>query len=94
MVGSAAPRDGRIRRFAGYGEGRGYDRGTAGYKREIGIVDSWKFAEHDPTTLIVTYEFVSEGKCKREPVTKDSAKMDLPMEVTVSTKFSFPCPFP
>ena len=53
-------------------------------------VRTWKFADHTPTTFIVTYNYVDQGHFKRDPVTKCSAKMDLPTRVTVSTKLSFP----
>jgi len=50
-------------------------------------VRTWKFADHQPTTFIVTYLYVSEGRYKKDPVTKCSAKMELPAKVTVSTGF-------
>ena len=50
-------------------------------------VRTWKFADHDPTTFAVTYYYVNEGQYKKDPVTKCSAKMDLPARVTVSTRF-------
>jgi hypothetical protein len=52
-------------------------------------VRTWKFADHSPTTFTVTYLYVNEGHYKPDPVTKCSAKMELPTTVTVSTKFSF-----
>jgi len=53
-------------------------------------VRTWRFADHAPTTFAVTYLYVDDGYYKRDPVTKCSAKMELPTKVTVSTKFSFP----
>jgi len=50
-------------------------------------VRTWKFADHTPTSFTVTYFYVSEGNYKPDPVTKCSAKMELPTKVTVSTKF-------
>jgi len=50
-------------------------------------VRTWKFADHTPTSFTVTYFYVREGNYKRDPVTKCSAKMELPTKVTVSTKF-------
>jgi hypothetical protein len=53
-------------------------------------VRTWKFKDHTPTTFAVTYFYVFQGYVKRDPVTKCSAKMDLPTQVTISTKLSFP----
>lgn len=50
-------------------------------------VRTWKFADHQPTSFVVTYFYVSEGHYKKDPVTKCSAKMELPAKVTVSTSF-------
>ena len=50
-------------------------------------VQTWKFADHPPTTFGVTYFFVNQGKFKRDKVTKCAAKMELPTKVTVSTAF-------
>jgi hypothetical protein len=47
-------------------------------------IHTWKFADHPPTTFAVTYFYVNEGHYKRDPVTKCSAKMELPTKVTVS----------
>jgi hypothetical protein len=52
-------------------------------------VRTWKFADHPPTTLTVTYVYTNEGDYKKDPVTKCEAKMDLPTQVTVSTKIPF-----
>jgi hypothetical protein len=52
-------------------------------------VRTWQFADHAPTTFTVTYVFVNEGYYKKDPVTKCAAKMNLPTEVTVSTKIPF-----
>lgn len=52
-------------------------------------VRSWKFADHQPTTLTVTYVYADEGNYKKDPVTKCAAKMDLPEHVTISTKIPF-----
>jgi hypothetical protein len=54
-------------------------------------VQTWKFAETSPTTFAVTYVYADEGIYKPNPVTKCSAKMELPTHVTVSTKFQAPC---
>jgi len=48
-------------------------------------VRTWKFAEHQPTTFRVTCLYVSPGHFKKDPVTKCSAKLELPTKVTVST---------
>src|SRR5215831_7378344 len=48
-------------------------------------VHTWKFADDHPTTFIVKYFYVNEGKYKNDPVTNCSAKLDLPAKVTVST---------
>jgi len=53
-------------------------------------VRTWKFSEHPATSFTVTYVYSSEGKYKPDPITKCSAKMELPTNVTVSTKFQFP----
>ena len=45
-------------------------------------VRTWKFADHPPITLNVTYSYVLES-AKRDPITKCSAKMELPTRVTV-----------
>jgi hypothetical protein len=50
-------------------------------------VRTWKFAEHNPTSFIVTYYYVNEGHYKKDPTTNCSAKMDLPAKVKVSTSF-------
>lgn len=50
-------------------------------------VHTWKFAEASPTTFTVIYVYADEGIYKRDPITKCSAKMELPTHVTVSTKF-------
>jgi outer membrane biosynthesis protein TonB len=50
-------------------------------------VQTWKFADHTPVTLAVTYYFVNEGKFKPDKITKCAAKMELPTKVTVSTRF-------
>jgi TonB family protein len=50
-------------------------------------VRTWKFADHTPTSFIVTYYYSNEGKYKKDPVTKCSAKMDLPSTIKVSTSF-------
>ncbi len=47
-------------------------------------VRTWKFSDHEPTTLTVTYFYMFEGKYKRDPVTKCDAKLELPTKVTVS----------
>ena len=49
-------------------------------------VRTWKFADHSPTTFKVVYVYTDEGYYKKDPVTKCAAKMNLPTEVTVSTK--------
>jgi TonB family protein len=48
-------------------------------------VRTWKFTDHPPITLNVTYSYVLQGEFKRDPVTKCPAKMELPTRVTVST---------
>ena len=48
-------------------------------------VRTWRFADHPPTTFDVTYIYSFQGEFKRDPVTKCSAKMELPTKVTVST---------
>ena len=53
-------------------------------------IRTWKFAEHKPTTFAVTFYYVNEGRYTPDPITKCSAKMELPTKVTVSTKFAFP----
>ncbi len=53
-------------------------------------VRTWKFADHTPMTFTVTYYYVHEGRFKKDPVTKCSAKMELPAAVTVSTSAPFP----
>lgn len=50
-------------------------------------IRTWKFADHRPTTFAVTYLFVTEGEFKYDPVTKCSAKMELPTKVTINTSF-------
>jgi hypothetical protein len=50
-------------------------------------VRTWRFAEHKPITFGVTYLYVNEGDYKRDKVTKCSAKMELPTQVTVSRRF-------
>src|SRR5690349_24043681 len=50
-------------------------------------VRTWKFADHTPTSFIVTYYYDNEGQFKKDPVTKCSAKMDLPSKIKVSTSF-------
>jgi TonB family protein len=50
-------------------------------------VRTWRFADHKPTSFIVTFYYVDEGHYKKDPVTKCSAKMELPAKVTVSTSF-------
>jgi TonB family protein len=50
-------------------------------------VRTWRFADHHPTSFIVTYFYVNEGDYKKDPATNCSAKMELPEKVTVSTKF-------
>jgi hypothetical protein len=50
-------------------------------------VRTWKFVDHQPISFIVTYFYVNEGHYKKDPVTKCSAKMELPAKVTVSTNF-------
>ena len=52
-------------------------------------VRTWKFADHAPTTFTVTYVYTNEGYYKKDPVTKCDARMNLPKEVTVSTKILF-----
>jgi len=49
-------------------------------------VQTWKFADHAPTTFNVTYLYVFEGAFKRDRVTKCDAKLELPSKVTVSSK--------
>jgi TonB family protein len=49
-------------------------------------VRTWKFSEHPPTSFTVTYVYAFEGNYKADPVTKCAAKMELPTNVTVSTK--------
>jgi hypothetical protein len=49
-------------------------------------VRTWRFAEHHPTSFIVKYLYVDEGKYKKDPVTNCSAKMELTAKVTVSTR--------
>jgi hypothetical protein len=53
-------------------------------------VKTWGFSDHVPTSFNVTYYYVADGYYKRDPITKCSAKMDLPNKVTISTRFSFP----
>jgi hypothetical protein len=53
-------------------------------------VRTWKFADHTPTTFTVTYNYVYAGRFKKDAVTKCSAKMELPIKVTVSTDAPFP----
>lgn len=50
-------------------------------------VRTWKFDDHQPTTFRVTYYYVNQGNFKTDPVTKCSAKLELPRKVTVSTSF-------
>lgn len=50
-------------------------------------VRTWRFADHKPTSFIVTFYYVDEGHYKKDPVTKCSAKIELPAKVTVSTSF-------
>lgn len=50
-------------------------------------VRTWKFVDHQPTSFLVTYYYTNEGHYKKDPVTKCSAKMELPAKVTVSTSF-------
>ncbi len=47
-------------------------------------VRSWAFADHAPTTFIVDYFYVFQGRLKRDPVTKCDARLELPSRVTVS----------
>jgi TonB-like protein len=49
-------------------------------------VQTWKFAETSPTTFTVVYVYANEGIYKPNPVTKCSAKMELPTHITVSGK--------
>jgi hypothetical protein len=50
-------------------------------------VSTWKFADHAPTTFTVRYLYVNQGHFKRDKITKCSAKMEPPSQVTVSTSF-------
>jgi len=50
-------------------------------------VHTWKFAEHEPTSFLVTYYYVNEGRYKKYPVTNCAAKTEFPAKVTVSTRF-------
>lgn len=50
-------------------------------------VKTWKFADHAPTSFLVTYNYSNEGHWKKDPVTNCAAKMDLPTKVDVSTRF-------
>jgi hypothetical protein len=50
-------------------------------------VRTWKFADHEPTSFLVTYYYVNEGHYKKDPVTNCPAKTELPAKVTVSTRF-------
>ena len=56
-------------------------------KEAVKNVRTWKFADHSPTTFTVTYVYANEGNYKKDPITKCSAKMELPTQVTVSTRF-------
>ncbi len=49
-------------------------------------VQTWKFADHTPTTFRVDYNCSFEGHFKRDPATGCDAKLDLPSKVTVSTR--------
>ena len=53
-------------------------------------VKTWQFSDHAPTSFTVAYYYIADGYYKRDPVTKCSAKMELPEKVTVSTRFPFP----
>jgi hypothetical protein len=51
-------------------------------------VRTWKFADNSaPTSFAITYLFVNEGNYKPDPLTKCSAKMELPTKVQVSTRW-------
>ena len=52
-------------------------------------VRTWTLADHDATSFVTTYYYTLEEhyKDKKDPVTKCSAKMDLPTKVMVSTQF-------
>ena len=52
-------------------------------------VQTWKFAEHTPTTFDIEFFYVDEGYFKRDKITKCAAKMELPTRVTISTSFRF-----
>jgi hypothetical protein len=52
-------------------------------------VRTWKFADHPPTTFVVTYVYANEGYYKKDAVTKCAARMELPTKVTVSTEIPF-----
>ena len=53
-------------------------------------VQTWKFADHPPTTFVVTYYFVNESSRDSDSAAKCAAKMELPTKVTVSTKLGGP----
>ena len=46
-------------------------------------VRTWKFADHKPTTFIVTFVYELETHYKRDPETQCTAKLSLPSEVRV-----------
>lgn len=52
-------------------------------------VRTWTFADHSATSFVVTFNYTLDEhyKDKKDPVTKCSAKMDLPAKVMVSTQF-------
>jgi hypothetical protein len=52
-------------------------------------VRTWAFADHNATSFVVAYHYTLEEhyKEKKDPVTKCSAKMDLPTKVMVSAQF-------
>lgn len=52
-------------------------------------VRTWTLADHNATSFVATYYYSLEEhyKDKKDPVTKCSAKMDLPTKVMVSTQF-------
>ncbi len=50
-------------------------------------VRTWKFADHEPTSFVVTYFYVNEGHYKKDAVTNCPAKTELPAKITVSTRF-------
>ena len=52
-------------------------------------VRTWSLANHNATSFVATYNYTLEDhyKDKKDPITKCSAKMDLPTVVKVSTQF-------